>query len=211
MHFLNQEIKAIYQFLKRNKNEIIVLSFGVLFLCLNRYHMVWNSWFSSLLYFAIFPLLVIILFLRKNPLDYGLRPGNFRIWVKYVGIFCLITAPVLFFTTYSPEFQKYYRIENFNLLTYFLVNFASLFGSEFFFRGFLIFGLREKFKEASILIQMIPFVLVHLGKPELETLSTIITGILFGYMVYRGNSFWPAFIVHLFINIFFVSAVNMVK
>jgi uncharacterized protein len=211
MRFLNLEIKSLYQFLKSNKNELIVLGFGVLFLCLNRYHPVWNSWFSSLFYYAVLPVLVIIILLRRNPLDFGFRLGEVKIWIRYVGIFCLIAAPVLFFTTFSSEFHKYYKIENFNLLTYFLINSVSLFGSEFFFRGFLIFGLKDRFKEASILIQMIPFVLVHFGKPELETLSTIITGILFGYIVYRGNSFWPAFIIHLFINIFFVGAVNLMK
>jgi uncharacterized protein len=211
MNFLKQEIKGLFQFLKRNKNEVIVLGFGALFLCLNRYHPVWTPWFSSLFYYAILPVIVILLLLNRNPLDYGFRLGNIRIWAKYVGIFCLIAAPILFLTTLSSEFHKYYKIENFNLLTYFLINFASLFGSEYFFRGFLIFGLKDKFKESSILIQMIPFVLVHFGKPELETLSTIITGIIFGFIVYKGNSFWPAFIIHLFINIFFVGTVNLVK
>jgi CAAX protease family protein len=55
---------------------------------------------------------------------------------------------------------------------------------------------------------MIPFALLHLGKPELETISTLFTGILFGYVAYRGKSFWPAFIIHLFINIFFVTLIN---
>ncbi len=76
-------------------------------------------------------------------------------------------------------------------------------------RGFLLFGLKEKLGELSIVVQMIPFVLMHFGKPELETLSTIVTGLYFGYVAYRGNSFWPAFIIHLFINVFFVSLVSL--
>jgi uncharacterized protein len=59
------------------------------------------------------------------------------------------------------------------------------------------------------LIQMIPFALLHLGKPELETVSTLITGILFGYVAYRGRSYWPAFFIHLFINVFFVALINI--
>jgi len=27
-------------------------------------------------------------------------------------------------------------------------------------------------------------------------------------MAYRGKSFWPAFIIHLFINIYFVALIN---
>jgi membrane protease YdiL (CAAX protease family) len=150
-----------------------------------------------------------VVLLRKNPLDFGLKWGNSRVWGYYVAIVCLIAAPILFATSLTPAFQKYYSIENFNLINYSLVNCASLVASEFYFRGFLLFGLKDKLKEGSIFIQMIPFVLVHLGKPELETVSTILTGILFGYIAYRGKSFWPAFIIHLFINIFFVLSVNL--
>ncbi|MBN2395988.1 MAG: CPBP family intramembrane metalloprotease, partial [Candidatus Atribacteria bacterium] len=42
--------------------------------------------------------------------------------------------------------------------------------------------------------------LLHLGKPEIETLSCIVTGLWFGWIAYRGKSFWPAFIIHVFIN-----------
>jgi membrane protease YdiL (CAAX protease family) len=86
---------------------------------------------------------------------------------------------------------------------------VTLFASEFLFRGFLIFGLKDRLKEGSILVQMIPFVMVHFGKPEVETLSTILTGLYFGFIVYRTRSYWPAFLIHLFINIFFVVSVNL--
>ena len=96
----------------------------------------------------------------------------------------------------------------FNAGKYALETIVYLFAWEFIFRGFLLFGLKERFSDGSILIQMIPFVLTHLGKPEIETISTIIMGIYFGYVAYRGNSFWPAFIIHTFINITFVVFVN---
>jgi uncharacterized protein len=71
-----------------------------------------------------------------------------------------------------------------------------------------LFGLKDKLKEGRILLQMVPSVLMHLGKPELETISTLFTGILFGYICYRGKSYWPALIIHVFINVFFVAAIN---
>ena len=58
-------------------------------------------------------------------------------------------------------------------------------------------------------IQMVPFVLVPPGKPEIETISTVFAGIYFGFVVYRGKSFRPAFITHFFINVFFVAIVNL--
>jgi membrane protease YdiL (CAAX protease family) len=206
--FLKNELNGIYLFLRRNKNEVIVISSGMLFISLSRYHIIWNDWFSDLVFYAVLPILTIGLLLRKNPLDFGLKWGDFKVWGVYVAVVCLIAAPILFFTARGTSFQSYYGVENFNIPRYSLVTCASLFAQEFFFRGFLLFGLKDKFKEGSILIQMIPFFLVHLGKPELETVSTILTGILFGYIAYRGKSFWPSFIIHMFINIFFVLCVN---
>jgi membrane protease YdiL (CAAX protease family) len=104
--------------------------------------------------------------------------------------------------------KGYYIDSGFNLLTYFLIQCVVLAAQEFMFRGVLISGLRDKFKEGSILLQTVPFVLVHLGKPEIETISCVFTGIIFGWIAYRGKSFWPAFIIHMFINIFFVGLIN---
>lgn len=200
---------GIYQFLKRNWREATIISTAALFLSLDRYHPVWENWFSTLLFYGILPIIVILVILRRNPLDFGLRFGNPRIWGPLVAITCLVGAPILYFTSFSPEFQTYYTQARFNPGIYALQSMASLFASEFLFRGFLLFGLKNKLGEGSIFVQMVPFVLVHFGKPELETVSTILTGVLFGYIAYRGRSFWPAYLIHLFINIFFLAAVNL--
>ncbi|MFH1032806.1 MAG: CPBP family intramembrane glutamic endopeptidase [Chloroflexota bacterium] len=173
-----------------------------------RYYPICNEWFSSLLYYVVLPILVILL-LRKNPLDFGLRFGNVKAWGFHTVLTCLIAAPVLYAASYVPTLRNYYTMESFNMVRYSLISVISLAATEFTFRGFLLFGLKDKLKEISILVQMVPFVLVHFGKPGLETISTIFTGIYFGYISYRGNSYWPAFIVHLFINIFFIGLVNL--
>jgi membrane protease YdiL (CAAX protease family) len=149
------------------------------------------------------------LILRRNPLDFGLRWGNAKLWVPHVIVACLILVPILYVSSLLPDFQKYYHQENFHFWNYFLTQCILLMGWEFIFRGFLLFGLKDKFKDATIIIQMVPFVLLHIGKPEPETISTILTGLYFGWICYRGRSYWPALIIHLFINIFFVGLINL--
>jgi membrane protease YdiL (CAAX protease family) len=210
MNNLQKELSAIGLFLKRNRHEAVVISSAALFLTLNKYHPIGPEWSNSLLYYAVLPIIVIVVLLRKNVLDFGFRLGNPRKWGIYVAATCLVSIPILYAVSRIPLFQSYYRVETFNFINYFLASCVSLLASEFLFRGFLLFGLKERLKEMSILVQMIPFVLVHFGKPELETLSTILTGVYFGYIVYRGNSYWPAFLIHLFINVFFVACVNLV-
>jgi membrane protease YdiL (CAAX protease family) len=198
--FFQTELTGIYLFLKRNKDETVVIGAAMLFLCLHSYHPLWHDWFSNLVYYVALPVLTLLLVLRQNPLDSRPQVGGRqdmeplrRRGVPHRGANTLRRIA-------QRAFQKYYTAENFNFLSYSLANCAGLFASEYFFRGFLIFGLKRKLGEASILIQTIPSCWCTWASPSWKTLSTILTGILFGYIAYRGRSFWPAFIIHLFIK-----------
>jgi membrane protease YdiL (CAAX protease family) len=207
MKLFKKELREIASFFKRNYREIVIISFAALFLTVAGYHPIGPPWVSSLIYFAVLPILTIII-LRRNPLDFGLRLGNFKVWSFYVIATLIVALPLLYVASRVPALANYYTIPKFDVVKYCLETTAYLLAWEFIFRGFLLFGLKEKLKESSILVQMVPFVLVHFGKPEIETISTILTGIYFGYVAYRGNSYWPAFIIHLFINIVFLIFVN---
>lgn len=199
---IDLELKNLGGFLKNYYNEIVVIGFSTLFIILHAHHRIENFWISSFVYFGVLPVLTILIFLRKNPLDFGLRIGNYRVWIPYVLIFLAIAVPVLYLSSDMTSVQGYYRNHRgFDLVTYAWQMAIYMLGWEFLFRGFMLFGLKDKFKEGSIFIQMIPFVLLHIGKPEVETISTIFTGILWGYICYRGKSFWPAYIMHMGVNI----------
>ncbi len=210
MKLLQTEIKEIYLFLERNYSLVVIIGGATLFLVLQPYNIIWNHWFSNLFYYFMLPLAVIVLLLRRNPLDFGFRLGNPRIWGVHVAVVIIIGLPVLFAASRFHTVRDYYTMADFNILIYSLEIAVILFAWEFLFRGFMLFGLKEKLGEASIIVQMIPFALLHIDKPEIEALSTIITGIYFGYIVYRGGSYWPAFIIHLFINLALVYFVNLV-
>lgn len=205
---VKKELREITSFFRRNYREIIIIGLATLFLTLAGYHPIGPPWISSVIYFAALPILTIII-LRRNPLDFGLRLGNIKVWGFYVIATLIITLPILYVASRSSALAGYYTIPQFDVVKYCLETTVYLLAWEFIFRGFLLFGLKDKLKESSILVQMVPFVLVHFGKPEIETISTILTGIYFGYVAYRGNSYWPAFIIHLFINISFLIFVNM--
>ena len=198
---LRAEFREIGSFLRRNGTVTSVLCLATLFLTLDRYRSLGPEWVDSLVYFAALPILAIVLFLRRNPLDFGLRLGDVRIWGLHVGAVILVGVPVLFAASRTADVAVYYVLGDVHPVIYVLRTAAILFAWEFIFRGFLLFGLRERLGEASILVQMVPFALLHLGKPEIETISTIVTGIYFGYVVYRSRSYWPAFIMHMFIDL----------
>jgi membrane protease YdiL (CAAX protease family) len=203
-----RELAIVKSQIRGNLTELIIVCSAVLFLTLARYHSLGERWSDAAVFYAALPVLTILLVLRRNPLDFGLRLGSWRLWLPYVVVTCLVAAPILVAASRVGSLHEYYSVHGFDLPSYAVKTVVYLAAWEFVFRGYLLFGLRQRFKEASILIQVIPFVLLHLGKPELETLSTIPMGLYLGFVAYRGGSFWPAVIIHVFINISFRVLVN---
>jgi len=46
--------------------------------------------------------------------------------------------------------------------------------------------------------------MAHIGKPEIETLSTIFGGFAFGWVAWRTRSFLYPFLIHWFISTFII-------
>jgi membrane protease YdiL (CAAX protease family) len=67
---------------------------------------------------------------------------------------------------------------------------------EFFFRGYLLFGLFPKIGYLAIFVAAIPYVMVHFAKPPSEALGSMFAGILLGYMALRSGSIWGGFLLH---------------
>jgi len=198
---LKTEIKVLGNILKEYYQEAVVLGVAMLCIILYSHHPLGDRWLNQLFYYSAVPLVSIIVLLRKNPLDFGLRPGNYRLWFVYIGVAVVLIIPVLIYSAHDESMRQYYARRNVDLGGYVLKMAVILFAWEFFFRGFMLFGLKDRFKEGSIFVQTVPFVLLHTGKPEVEVLSCIITGVLFGFIAYRSGSFWPAYIIHFILNV----------
>jgi uncharacterized protein len=177
------------------------------------------------------PLMVVLLFLKQDPSDFGLSSGD-RPWgYRWVLIGVVVMVPVLWFVSRKPEFQTYYS----NTLSqplgfghYVLVKFFKppfniqgffyyeavmclyFFCWEFFFRGFLLFGL-AKFRFlgpwGAVVVQAIPFTLLHwslnaqASKPTLEIASAAFGGLLLGALAVRTKSFFYGFLIHWAVSV----------
>jgi membrane protease YdiL (CAAX protease family) len=69
-------------------------------------------------------------------------------------------------------------------------------GWEFFFRGFLLFGLKKPLGEGAIYLQALPYALMYLDGPRLQTLGAIPGGIALGYLASRTGSIWYGVALH---------------
>ena len=112
-------------------------------------------------------------------------------------------AVISWFASSSSSFVETYPLlqrtkESWNLFfIYEAALFLYVFAWEFIWRGFMLFGLEEKFGYYAVLIQMIPFVILHNGKPYMETFGAIIGGIALGILAFRTRSFLYCVIVHI--------------
>lgn len=176
---------------------------STLLLLVDRYRGIFGVkyWDRVLLYLFI-PILVTILVFRQNPRNYGFQFGDWKLGLAYTLIGIAVMAPVIYFLGHgNASMQRYYDDYVVGLPWTTLLD---LFGWEFFFRGWILFGYARKFGPEALWLQAVPFALAHIGKPEIETLSTIFGGFAFGWVAWRTKSFLYPFLIHWFIGTFII-------
>ncbi len=172
-------------------------------------------WFGcSVLVYLVAPLLLSWVAGGTFTRRYGLGLGDWRAGMAITGLFLAVMLPVVWVASRFPTFAGHYPLAGqaaFTLhlgggkversVTLFALYEAAYFlyfvGWEFLFRGWMLNGLLRRFgRGGAILIQTAPFALMHLGKPELEALGSIIAGIALGVLALRTRSFWYGALLH---------------
>jgi uncharacterized protein len=147
------------------------------------------------------PLAWIVLVLRDRPREYGFRmpePGHRAVYL----VLYLLMLPVLAAVSFLPSFRAMYPIwgEAFaspGILVPYLLAYGLRFAAvEAFFRGFLLFALYRRFGYHAVAIMVVPYCMIHFGKPFAETLGSIGAGLLLGYLALRGRSWVPGALLH---------------
>ncbi|NMB75701.1 MAG: CPBP family intramembrane metalloprotease [Myxococcales bacterium] len=145
-------------------------------------------------------------FRRSSPESgAGLGDWKFGLPASLTAYFAFL--PILVLVSYLPEFRSKYPLfsdagqSGFHLLAYEASYAVYFIGWEYVFRGFLLFGLLRRLGSFAVLLQMIPFAILHFGKPELETISAIVAGILLGFLALRARSFWYGWLLHSLVAI----------
>ncbi|MFC2082100.1 type II CAAX prenyl endopeptidase Rce1 family protein [Bacteroidota bacterium] len=174
-------------------------------------------WFiTDFITLFMIPILIIIFIHKEKPKDYGLKFGDARFGF-FVTILCLaVMGVIVWFVSAMPSFAvKYPHLQSARgdwtlLLIYEAGMLLYMFAWEFIWRGYMLFGLEEKFGYYAVLIQMIPFVILHNGKPDIETFSAIIAGIALGIIALRTRSFLYGVFVHfgVMLGIDFISSLR---
>jgi membrane protease YdiL (CAAX protease family) len=156
---------------------------------------------SAFVLLGLIPYAIVRWGFREKVRDYGLQIGDWKLGLRLTALaFPPICILLLFPAVWNPEIRHFYP------MAADLVGSASGFAIlqiprtllfyaawEFFFRGFLLFGLRPIVGDwLAICIQVVPSTLWHIGLPSGELFAAIAGGILFGIMAIRTRSIlWP--------------------
>lgn len=161
-------------------------------------------WFlmDGLLMF-ILPLLSIKFVFKEKLTDYGFTLGDKKFGFLTSGIFLIVMLIIVWIASGSEKFASTYPqggikvSESFSIfILYELSILIYMLGWEFFWRGYSLFGLKSKFGYYAIFIQMIPFFILHKGKPEIELFASIFAGLILGVQALRSRSFIYCWLLH---------------
>ena len=164
----------------------------------------------------IIPVCVIYSYFKESPKDFGIKIGDYKFGLSISFIFFLIMIPIIWFSSASEQFAVQYPYlseakESWKVFVILELGlFFYLFAWEFIWRGFMLFGLEEKFGYYAVLLQMIPFVILHNGKPGVETFGAILGGIILGILALRTRSYFYGVLLHFSIlfSIDFISVLR---
>jgi uncharacterized protein len=156
-----------------------------------------------ILYFVI-PMIIILLLFRESPVAYGFTIGDWRTGLMWTAVGCVGMAVILWFVGQTPTMEQYYSArapqETWRII---YLNGVDLFGWEFIWRGLLLFAFARVLGPGpAIFLQAVPFAFMHLGKPPIETFSTIFGGAAFGFIAWQSGSFLYPWLIHWFIACF---------
>jgi uncharacterized protein len=160
--------------------------------------------FDRFLYYFVGSALFIWIVYREPLRNFGFRIGDWRQGLRWTLIGCAGMALILWFVARLPDMQQFYEAKLADSMVQLtLLNGIELFGWEFAWRGLLLFGFARYFGPGpAIFLQAVPFAFMHLGKPEIETLSTIFGGAAFGFVAWKSQSFVYPWLIHWFIVTF---------
>jgi membrane protease YdiL (CAAX protease family) len=148
----------------------------------------------------VVPLAIIVLAWREDPRRFGLRLGDWRLGLTITVAGMIVMAPIIWYTGQMADFREYYtQVGDQRMTLRLVVDLAiDLIAWEFFFRGWLLWGLARKYGSDAVWLQIVPFALMHVWKPELEQISTIIGGAFFGILAWRTRSILYCWLLHWF-------------
>jgi hypothetical protein len=140
-------------------------------------------------------------FPRDHLADFGLRGSGFRAHAWIYATCVVVMVPVLWAVSYQRDFADFYPMYKmagrswFDFVAWELLYLGQFFALEIFFRGFWLRAMRT-FGAGAIWSMVVPYCMIHYGKPYLEACGAMVAGVVLGSLAMRTRSIYAGFLVH---------------
>jgi membrane protease YdiL (CAAX protease family) len=158
-----------------------------------------NQAIERFVLFGLVPL-ALLFALREDPRRYGLRIGDARRGLILLGVLSVVSLPAIVLVARVPEIRDWYAPSMSTTGGVAISNVLDLVSTEFLIRGFLLFALLRAVGPVGVVIAVVPFAFTHIGKPDIELLSTLGGGLVFGWLNWRTGSIWYSAVYHVLIQ-----------
>lgn len=145
-----------------------------------------------------------LLFRHDSLVDMaGLRVRGLLKHAWIYGACLVVVVPLVFVVAQSPDFAAYYPFYKkssrswLDLVTWEALYIAQFFALEVYFRGFWLQALRRSLGSGAIFAMCVPYVMIHYGKPYLESCGAFIAGVALGSLAMRTRNIYSGFMVHV--------------
>jgi len=161
--------------------------------------------FVSVLFYVAVPALIVKALFKGRLSDYGLSRRIEGGFLPLLAQSAVVMLPLTYLMSLTPGFAaKYPFLKVYNgdpylsstLLVWELIYFLQFFGLEFFFRGFLLHSLKPALGIYSVFVMMVPYCMIHFGKPMPEAFAAIMAGIFLGWLSYHNGNIWMGLVLH---------------
>ena len=161
------------------------------------------SWVAgSVTCYFIVPALVVRLVFGLKLRDFYLTP---HAYLQHLPFYALLFLPVglaVLVVAQSPNFQAHYPFYDTasgwpDQVVWELGYALQFFGLEFFFRGFMLRGVVAELGSMGVMVMIIPYCMIHFGKPLPECLGSILSGLVLGTLAMDTKSIWGGVTIHV--------------
>jgi membrane protease YdiL (CAAX protease family) len=158
---------------------------------------------TSVFNYCLLPMCVIVYVFREDLRAFGIHIEQGReLLIIVVAVLAAVLPLVFIASTTEPFLRKYpfYRDEVYTVGSLLLweaaygLQFVAL---EFFFRGFMLFGLARFIGSYAIFVMALPYTMIHFTKPFPEAVIAFFAGIVLGTLALRTRSLYGGVVVHV--------------
>ena len=161
----------------------------------------WSGW--RVTGYVLIPMLALLCMPGERIRDYHVSLRGFfkHLWIYVVLFLCVLPAVLLASRTAAfQETYPFYKLVNRShkdLWAWEGMYAAQFLSLEFFFRGVMLSCLRRIAGANAIFVMIVPYCMIHYGKPMPETIGAIGAGLILGTLAMRTRSIWGGVMIHV--------------